>query len=340
MQKQAGPKIVVWRPMYDQRGHGMLEEAGACVTVVDTSDAEAVKAEIADAQALWVRTPERVTSDIMDKGGSLIVISTSGFGTDNIDLPAATERGILVVNHLGFGRTPVAEHSLMMLLAVMKHLTWGDRTTRDSSAWNKRTGLKILELEGKTVGLVGLGYIGTELARKLKLAFHCRVIAYDPHVDARMAAAADVELCQNLNEMLGQVQALCVCAELNDETRNMISDDALNALPRGAFVVNGARGQIIDLDALLRALDSGHIAGAGIDVVFPEPLPDGHPLLSHPNVIFSPHIAGLTIEASARLAQSAVDQIMAALNGSEPRFPVNPAAWEGSASRRPKVVAG
>lgn len=336
MQKQSTPKIVLWRPMYDRRGHQLLEEAGASVTVVDTSDPEALKAEISDAQALWVRTPERVTKEIMDKGHSLVVISTSGFGTDNIDLAAATERGILVVNHLGFGRTPVAEHSLMMLLAMMKHLIWGDRAARDGSGWNERSSLKIMELEGRTVGLVGLGYIGTELARKLKLGFRCRVIAYDPHVDPRMAAAADVELIPNLTDMLGQVQALCVCAELNNETRNMISDDALNALPKGAFIVNGARGQIIDLDALKRALDSGHVAAAGIDVVYPEPLPGDHPLLEHPKVLFSPHIAGLTVEASERLAHSAADQIMTVLNGKKPRFPVNPAAWEGSASRRPR----
>jgi len=312
----------------------MFEEAGATIAVVDTSDAEAVKAELVGAQALWVRTPERVTADILDAGASLIVISTSGFGTDNIDLPGATARGILVVNHLGFGRTPVAEHTLMLLLAVMKQLTWGDRSARDGSAWNARTGLNIMELEGKTVGLIGLGFIGTELARKLKLGFRCRVIAYDPHVDARMAGAADVELADGLHDMLGQVQALCICAELNDETRNMISDDALGTLPRGAFVVNAARGQIIDLDALVRALDSGQIAGAGLDVVFPEPLPDGHPLLGHPKVIFSPHIAGLTLETSARVSQSAVDQIMTILGGGEPRFPVNPKAWQGSASRR------
>ncbi|MGI9387131.1 MAG: NAD(P)-dependent oxidoreductase [Methyloligellaceae bacterium] len=338
MQKQAKPKVVLWRPMYDQIGHKLLEEAGSTVAVVDTSDVEPVKAEVADAQALWVRTPERVTAEIMDVAPSLVVISTSGFGTDNIDLKAATERGILVVNHLGFGRTPVAEHSLMLLLALMKKLIWSDRAARDGSGWKERSGLDIPELEGKTVGLVGLGYIGTDLARKLKLGFHCRVLAYDPHVDPRMAAATDVELCPTLNDMLCQSHALCVCAELNDETRNMISDDALNALTKGAFVVNAARGQIIDLDALLRALDSGHIAGAGLDVVFPEPLPEDHPLLSHSKVIFSPHTAGVTREAVEALSHSAADQITAALCGKRPRFPVNPAAWEGSESRRPKEV--
>ncbi|GBF25332.1 D-3-phosphoglycerate dehydrogenase [bacterium MnTg02] len=337
MDKPVHPKIVLWRPMYDQLGHRMFEQAGATIAVVDTSDAEALKAELAGAQALWVRTPERVTAEIMDAAPSLITISTSGFGTDNIDLPAATERGILVVNHLGFGRTPVAEHSLMLLLAVMKQLIWGDRGARDGSAWSTRSNLNFLELEGRTIGLLGLGYIGSELARKLKLGFGCRVIAYDPHVNARMAAAADVELAEELEEMLGQVDALCICAELNDETRNIISDNAFNALPKGSFVVNAARGQIIDLDALTRALDSGQIAGAGLDVVYPEPLPQDHPLLRHQKVIFTPHTAGITVETSAKLTQSAIDQVMTVLGGGEPRFAVNAQAWEVSASRRPAI---
>lgn len=329
------PKIVLWRPMYDQRGHQWFEVEGADIAVVDTPDAAAVQAELGDALGLWVRTPERVAGDLLDAAPSLVVISTSGVGTDNIDLDGATRHGILVVNHRGFGRIPVSEHTLMLLLAAMKKLTWSDRATRDGSAWDVRTDLDLHELEGQTLGVVGLGYIGSELARKLRLAFHCRVLAYDPHVHPRLPGLADVEMMQSLDGMLPQCRALCLCAELTDETRDMISDDALAKLPRGAIVVNAARGRILDLDALARALDSGHVAAAGLDVVFPEPLSGEHPLLRHPNVIFTPHTAGLTAETAERVTRSAVDQIMAALRGQLPRFPVNPAAWDGDASRRP-----
>jgi len=328
-------KVVVWRPMYDPIGHRLLEQGGLEVVVVDTSDVQKVVAAAADARALWVRTPEKVTADILEAATDLVVVSTSGFGTDNVDIAAATARGILVVNHLGFGRVPVAEHSIMLMLAALKQLTWGDRATRDGSAWSTRTGLELYELEGKTVGIVGLGHIGSELARKLKHGFRCRVLAYDPYVDARLAAAAEVEMRSDLAAMLAESRILCLCAELTDETRMMIGAKQLATLPQGAVVVNAARGQLLDLDAVLAALDSGKLAAAGLDVVYPEPLPAGHLILEHPRVILSPHTAGLSAEASSRLARSAAEQILAALEGEMPRFPVNPEAWQGANSRRP-----
>ena len=328
-------KVVVWRPMYDPTGHKLLEQGGATVVVIDSPDAQKVMAELGDAKALWVRTPERVTADMLDAAGDLVVVSTSGFGTDNVDIPAATQRGILVVNHLGFGRIPVAEHSIMLILAALKQMIWCDQAARDGSAWAKRTGLKLYELDGKTVGIVGLGYIGSELATKLRLAFRCRVLAYDPYVDPRLANAAGVELRADLHAMLGECRVLCLCAELTDETRNMIGATELARLPEGAIVVNAARGQLLDPDALVAALDSGRVAAAGLDVVYPEPLPSGHPLLKHPRAVLTPHTAGLSAETTARLARSAADQILKALKGEMPKFPLNPEAWDGPRSRRP-----
>jgi phosphoglycerate dehydrogenase-like enzyme len=331
-----GPKIVVWRPMYDPAGHKMLADAGADVVVIDSTDAGEVNQALYGAHALWVRTPERVTADILDAGKNLIVVSTSGFGTDNIDIPAATERGILVVNHRGFGRVPVSEHAIMLMLATMKRLVWEDRAARDGTAWQMRSGRDFTELEGKTVGIVGIGFIGSEIARKLKYGFHCRVLGYDPYVDQRLARLADVEMVKNLLDMLGVSQILVLVPELTKETRNLIGADELAALPKGAIVINTGRGQVIDLAALAAALDSEHIFAAGLDVVFPEPLPSDHPLLANPKVTFSPHIAGTTVETNFQLARSAADQIFACLRGAVPTSPVNPAAWEGSRSRRPK----
>ncbi|MBU2531796.1 MAG: dehydrogenase [Alphaproteobacteria bacterium] len=331
----ASPKVVLWRPMYDPAGHDMLREAGADVVIVDTPDADQLKQALHGARALWVRTPERVTADILDAGQHLAVVSTSGFGTDNIDIPAATERGILVVNHLGFGRIPVSEHSILMILAAAKRLVWGDRVTRDGTGWAQRSGVSYFELEGKTVGIVGLGYIGSELARKLKYGFRCNVLGYDPYVDARITSLADVTVMPDLYDMLAQSQVLVLVPELTDETRNMICEKELAALPKGAIVVNTGRGQVLDINALIPALDSGHVAAAGLDVVYPEPLPDGHPLLSHPAVTLSPHIAGGTVEATRALAQSACDQITTALKGELPRFPLNRQAWDGARSRKP-----
>ena len=330
-----GPRIVLWRPMYDPDGYKLLESQGAVVETVDSPKAEDVIAALSDAKALWVRTPERVTEAVLDAGESLIVVSSSGFGTDNIDVAGATERGILVVHHEGFGRVPVSEHGLMLLLAAAKRLIWSDQSTRDGSAWNERSGLELFELEGKTVGIVGVGYIGSELARKLRVAFGCRVLGYDPFADARLVSLAGVHMHTDLHGMLGRCEFLCLCAALTDSSRNIIGTAELAALPMGAVVVNVARGQLLDLDALLEALESGHVRAAGLDVVYPEPLGHNHPLLRHPKVVLSPHTAGLTVEASVQLAQSAADQIFAALGGRLPAFTINPEAWDGPSSRRP-----
>jgi phosphoglycerate dehydrogenase-like enzyme len=329
-------KIVLWRPMYDQIGHKLLQDAGVELAIVDSSDAQELVKELNGAKALWVRTPERVTADILDAADTLAVVSTSGFGTDNIDIPAATERGILVVNHQGFGRVPVAEHSIMLMMAAMKQILWGDSSARDGSAWSKRTGLDIFELEGKTVGLVGLGYIGSELARKLIHGFNCKVLAYDPYVNPRLALTSGVTLVDSLDDMLPEIRILCLTAELTDETRYIIGEKQLFALPKGAIVVNAARGQLLDLDALVKALDKGPVAAAGLDVVYPEPLAPGHPVLNHGKIVLTPHIAGMSVEATRRLAYSAADQILTALKGKLPKFPVNPAAWDRPNSRRPK----
>ncbi|MES3002431.1 MAG: NAD(P)-dependent oxidoreductase [Pseudomonadota bacterium] len=331
----SAPKVVLWRPMYDPAGAAELEKAGARVVVVDSSAPEDVMRELEDAKALWVRTPEKVTRAVLESAPELVVVSTSGFGTDNVDLKAASELGILVVNHPGFGRIPVAEHTILMVLACLKQLVWSDRATRDGSAWEQRTGLEFFELEGKTVGMVGIGFIGSDVARKLTLGFRARVVAYDPHVDPRIPLVTGVEMAPSLDRMLEQAQILCICAELTDETRVMIGKAQLAKLPKGAIVVNTARGQILDIDALQESLEAGHVRGAGLDVVYPEPLRPGHPLLARPDVVLSPHTGGLSIETSARLARSAVEQITTALGGNMPRYPVNGAAWSGASSRRP-----
>src|SRR5262245_47000187 len=148
--------------MYHPAGHEMLADGGPDVVVVDSTNADELKQVLHGARALWVRTPERVTADVLDAGKDLVVVSTSGFGTDNIDIPAATERGILVVNHQGFGRVPVAEHTIMMILATAKQLGWGDKGVRDGSAWNLWSGGKITEVEGSTVCVVRVGSYGAE----------------------------------------------------------------------------------------------------------------------------------------------------------------------------------
>jgi D-3-phosphoglycerate dehydrogenase len=197
---------------------------------------------------------------------------------------------------------------------------------------------RISELEGKTVGIVGLGYIGSEIARKLKYGFNCRVLAYDPYVNPRIVRVIDAQLVKDLHTMLPESQFVVLVPELTPETRGMIAAKELAALPKGAIVVNTGRGQVLDFDALNDALENDQLFAAAIDAFFPEPLPADHPLLRNPKVTLSPHIAGTTVEASLQLARSAADQILTALAGALPAFPVNRAAWDGPKSRRPKGV--
>jgi phosphoglycerate dehydrogenase-like enzyme len=323
-------KVVLWHPMYHPVGHTLLAEAGADVVVVDSNDVGEVKQALHGARVLWVRTPERVTADILDAGKDLIAVSSSAFGTDNIDITTATTRGILVFNQRGFGRVPVSEHAIMLILASMKRLLWGDKGVRDGTAWAARSNLSLGELQGSTVGIVGIGFVGSELARKLKWGFGCRVLGYDPYADQRLTRLADVEMLTDLYELLRQSRVLVLAPALTDETRNMIGASELANLPKDAIVINVGRGQVLDLDALACALDCGHILAAGLDVFYPEPVPSTHPLLSNPNVTFSPHVGGITAEATAALARSAAEQIVACLRAETPRFALNPEAWTGS----------
>lgn len=334
----SGSHVVLWRTMYDSSGAERLRGAGCRVTVVDDPNEEAVIAALGDADALWVRYPQKVTAHVLDAGPSLQVVSSSGFGTDNIDIDSATERGILVVNQPGFGRIPVSEHAVMMMLALARRLLWSDGATRDGSAWDRRSDYPTFELEGATVGLVGIGFIGSEVTRKLRAAFNCNVLAYDPYVDPRIPFLCGATMMSSLEELLKASRILCLCPELTPETRNVIGAKELAMLPQGAIVVNTSRGGALDLEALAQALDSGHIAGAGLDVYEPEPLPKGHRLLSNRNVLLTPHTAGLTAETNVRTTGSAVEQLLIALRGNMPPYPKNRAAWEGPRSRRKRPV--
>ena len=324
--------------MFDPSGAERLRKAGCRVTLVDSAQEDDVVAALADAHALWVRYPQKVTVRVLDAGRSLQVISSSGFGTDNIDIDAATERGILVVNQRGLGRIAVSEHTIMLMLALARRLLWSDAATRDGTGFERRGDYPTFELDGATVGVVGLGFIGSEVARKLRVAFNCNVLAYDPYVDPRIPTLCGATLVKSLEELLPQVRILALCPELTPQARNLISGKELSLLPKGAYVVNASRGGVLDLDALTRALDSGHIAGAGLDVYEPEPLPAGHRLLSQPNVILTPHTAGLTVETNVRTTDSAIEQILIALRGEMPPSPKNRAAWEGPNSRRKRPV--
>lgn len=318
------PKVVLWRRMYDPSGHEQLQAAGAQVDVVDTSDRSELLSRLSDAQALWIKSPERADAEVFAAGSALRLVVTSGFGIDNIDLHAANTHGVVVANNPGFGRVPVAEHLIMLTLAVARRLTQSNQAVREGRSWAFRSGLDAIELNGRTVGIIGFGSIGAETAHRLHAAFGCRIIAFDPHktIDAPYATQVPV-----LDDLLRESDILLLCATLDAGNRHLIGARELALMPQGSIVINAARGGLLDLDALTEAVRSGHLRGAGLDVTDPEPLPVDHALLDLPNVILTPHVAIATRDTARAMTVSAVEQIIDGIRGRLPRHALNPEAW-------------
>jgi phosphoglycerate dehydrogenase-like enzyme len=254
-----------------------------------------------------------------------------------VDVDAATERGVLVVNNTGVGANPVAEHALGMMIALAKDFRRADRMVRDK-AWAARAHYfgdpMGTELDGQTLGIVGLGHIGSLIARKAMAAFDMRVLAYDPYLTADHMAALSVTKVENLMDMIPECDFLTLHAPATPETFHMIGREQLRAMKPTAFLINCARGPLVDTAALVEALKAGVIPAAGIDVFEVEPMPADHPFFALDNILLSPHVAGITKGTVKRLSRSCVEQAAQVLRGEKPPRIVNPEAWEQFLERR------
>ena len=266
--------------------------------------ATALAAELADADALIVRSATRVTDELLGQAPRLRIVGRAGVGVDNIDLEAATHRGILVVNTPGSSATSVAEHTLALMLAMARSVPQLNAAMH-AGRWEK-SGAAGAELRGKTLGLVGLGRVGGEVARRAK-ALEMRVLAHDPYLNAERAAEWGVQLMP-LAEMLGQADYVSLHTALSPATEGLINQATLAQMKRGARLINTARGELVDEAALAEALGSGHLAGAGLDVFAIEP-PGNSPLMALANVIATPHVAGSTAEAQEEVGVQIAQQI-------------------------------
>jgi len=259
---------------------------------------------LADADALIVRSAVDVTAEMLRGAGKLRVIGRAGVGVDNIDLEAATKAGIAVMNTPGANAVAVAEHTLALMLALARHLTRADSTTR-AGKWEKKS-LQGSELRGKVLGIVGLGRIGLEVARRAK-PFEMEIIAHDPFVSASVARQLEIRLAE-LDEVFAAADYLTLHVGLTPQTSGMIDANALNRMKRGVRIINCARGELVDETALASALNSKQVAGAALDVFAHEP-PKDSPLLSLENVISTPHIAGSTHEAQDAVGVQIAGQV-------------------------------
>jgi D-3-phosphoglycerate dehydrogenase len=264
-------------------------------------------------QAIVVRSETRITEAVLAAAPSLQVVARAGVGVDTIDIPAATRHGVLVLNMPTGNTITTAEHTLALLFAVARNLPQANASLR-AGQWNRHAFTGV-ELSGKTLGIVGLGRIGSQVARRAQ-GIGLRVLAYDPYIAPEVGERLHVPLYASLEEMLPHCQFLTVHTPLTEETRGMIDGRALALLPKGARVINCARGGIIAEDALLAALDSGHIAGAALDVFEHEPIRDPrHPLVSHPRVVSTPHLGSVTAEAEVKVAVGTAQDLLIALDG-------------------------
>ena len=286
--------------------------AGAGIEVVDVAGkgGDALASALADAEGLVVRSATQVDAALMDAAPELKVVGRAGSGVDNIDIPTATARGILVMNAPGENSLAAAEHAFALLLALARNLGPASLRMRDGE-WNKE-GLMGVELCDKTLGVVGMGRIGREVAARGK-AFRMRVLAHDPFLPDEVAERMGVEKVE-LDALFVESDFLTLHAPLTDKTRHMVGADAFSKCREGLRVVNCARGGLVDEAALLEAIDSGKVAGAALDVFEEEPLPADSPLRDNPKLLLTPHLGASTSEAQEKVAKRIAEQIAAYLN--------------------------
>jgi len=311
-------RILVADPIAED-GVARLRAAGE-VDVAVGLDPAALRDRIAQYDALVVRSETKVTAELLDAAPRLRVVGRAGVGVDNIDIAAATQRGVLVLNAPTGNTIAATEHAIAMMLALARNLPAADRSLR-AGLW-ERSRFMGIELRDKTLGVFGLGKIGFEVARIAREGLHMRVLAHDPLVTADRAQQAGAELT-DFETLLTQSDFLTVHVPLTDTTRGVIGAAELARMRTGARLINVARGGIIDEQALAAAIRSGHIAGAAIDVFTKEPPDPGHPLFQLEQVVVTPHLGASTREAQVNVAFDVADQIVEYLAGGTPRYAVN-----------------
>jgi len=286
-------------------GVDALRKHGLEVEVTGSLDERALIARLGEYEGLIVRSATKVTRAAIAAGTRLEVIGRAGAGVDTIDVDAATERGIIVMNTPGGNTTAVAEHTLALLLALARRVAVADATLK-AGRWEKNR-LQGVELLGKTLGILGLGRIGGEVARRA-LGFRMQVLAYDPYLTREAAERLGVDSVE-LDELLTRSDFITIHTPLTGDTRHLIGEAELARMKPGVRLINCARGGIIDEAALARALASGQVGGAGIDVFEQEPPPADHPLLRFEQVVLTPHLGAATDEAQSAVALAIADQV-------------------------------
>lgn len=312
-------RIVLIPSDISQLGKDYLRDKGYIVRQGRGTDEKTIMEDIADCDALLARN-EHITRGIMEAGSRLKVISKHGVGLDKIDLEAAQELNIWVTNGPLSNTAAVAEHTMLLILACAKRLVLFDAAVR-SGDYDIRNRIKGMDLEGKTLGLVGLGKIGSLVAKKAALGFDMHVIGYDPFLPPERWNP-DIRRCGTMEEVFRESDVVSLHMPSTPETRGSVNRRMLDLMKPAAYLVNAARGDLIDEGDLLEALQTNRIAGAGLDVFAQEPPDPDNPIFQLPNVAVTPHNAALTAETTDRMGLHAAIGIDEVLSGIQPSWPV------------------
>lgn len=295
----------------EKEGLSLLQkERGLTVDVKLGLTPEELREAIPSYEAVIIRSSTRLTKEIIEAARCLKVIGRAGVGVDNVDLETATKRGIIVMNTPEGNTTATAEHTMTLMLALARKVPQA-YVSLVQGKW-KREEFMGTELQGKTLGIVGLGRIGREVARRAAQGFGMKVVAYDPFVTEESAKPLGISFC-DLKKLLKEADFLSVHAPLTPETKHLINREAFQLMKRGVRIINCARGGIVDEKALLEAIRSGKVAGAALDVFEKEP-PKQNPLLKRPEVIATPHLGAATHEAQENVSVAVARQVIDALH--------------------------
>jgi D-3-phosphoglycerate dehydrogenase / 2-oxoglutarate reductase len=265
---------------------------------------------MANYSAIVVRSQTRITAKVIDAAKKLKAIGRAGVGVDNVDVEAATRRGVIVMNTPAGNTISTAEHAFSLLVSIARNIPQAHCSVK-SGNWDRKS-YEGVELYGKTIGIIGMGRIGTEIARRA-IAFGMRPIAYDPYLSPSRARSLQVELFENLEEVLARADFLTLHMPLTTETQHLINSDRMLRMKKGARIVNCARGGLIDENALYEALKSGQVAAAALDVFETEPPPADFPLRTLANVVFTPHLGASTAEAQESVGLEIAEAIRSLL---------------------------
>lgn len=319
------PRILICDKL-EMDGIAVLEQAGLQVDNRPGLAGEELRSALQSADGAIIRLATRITADLLKDPGKLRIIVRAGAGVDNVDVLAATRRGVIVMNTPNSNTLSACEHTWGLILALARQISTADAVMHQGG-WDRHKFLGV-QLAGKTLGIVGLGRIGREVAKRA-LAMGMKVIGYDPIMTIDRMTSLGLTPAHDIDAVLQQADVVTLHVPLNPETKGLIDKTKLSKMKKGAFLINCARGGIVDEDALVEALKSGHLGGAAMDVFAQEPLPADHPLRALPNVVLTPHLGAATREAQRSVAVEAAEVMVDFFSRGPNRFSFSVDADQG-----------